>query len=1405
MKTFVSSTLAVFVLLTARAAAPGDLPASPRLELSGLYAPVRMVRDTEGIPHIFAANDHDAYLALGYVQAADRFFQMDYRRRLFSGTLAELMGPSALDSDIQFRTLGLRRAAERSLEVYSPEARQLLETYSDGINAWLSRPDRQLPPEYALLELSEVSPWTPLDSLVIAKGIAFGLSFDLLEIGLTDDLLAYQEAGSEHGFDGTLLFFEDLFRVAPFDPAISVPESAVPGTVEPVDQGSFPGFPARLNHSRRLVQETRRKLESTPHLRSFLDREARREGSNFWVISGSLTESGFPILANDPHQALDAPSILHEVHLNVSNDPGGGRMNVWGMSFAGTPGVVLGCNERVCWGATVNPMDVTDVYEERLAASVATSLQIAGTVFEGEVEPVIAIRQTYRVNQLGNQIENDLVTTGVGPFEGGITYVVPRRNMGPIISVDSSNLFDLRGLSVQYAGWGATRDGEAILRFARVGNVQEFAKALQLFDFGSQNWACADVDGNIGYFTSGELPLREDLEEGKVEGVPPFLIRDGTHDARNEWLRAETRPPGQALDYEVLPFEEMPQAINPDRGFVVSGNNDPIGTTLDNNVLNQFRPGGGILYLNVGYTSLRAGRIEQRLQELMATGPLTFEAMKSIQADQVLLDAQVFLPFLLSAWTAAEDAGAESELRALADDPALAEAVDRLRAWNFSTPTGIAAGYDPGDDPEALPQPDSAEVDQSVAATLYAVWRSRLVANTVDSVLERFGLEGHAPDSERSLSALRHHLENFETSQGTGASGVGFFRVEEIEDPRTARDYILLKSLRDALDRLASDAFAPAFEGSQNQADYRWGRLHRIIFDHPLGGSFNIPEAGGFADLAPGLPGISRAGGYETVDAAGHSVRADSAGGFMFGSGPARRFVAEMNPLGITAEVIVPGGSGGDPGTPDYASQLGRWLTNRYRPVWLRTEEVLANRREEVVYEPARYRLMFPMSESDGTDFVGFAAANLGEQPANLSYSLYRSDGSPTAGEETILGPGEQSARLGSELFGAGTPIDQGGWIELSLDFEPGAPNAWPVVSGFFQVGDYALTRLDGGTGFGGAARRLILPRIYDGDGVFNGLAAETWVRIANPDDSDVEVELILRRAGAGADGAEIDRLARHVPAGGVLVSRVSELLSENVTDGVDAYLEIVVSEGLGVIAFQKTQIDGGRSLIGVNGIQAPGASRLYSAQWARVEGLTTSVRLINTDDASSRTLHLRAVPESGPEGDLRSDPLLLQPGEAVDLGLAEVFPTAAGPFVGSLVVEADGPGIVGDVLFGAPDGRFAADLVLQVQPFRKAVFGHVAHLADFYTGLALFNTGDETAEITVEGFDGGGSSTGVVSFELVAGGRMARTLTELMGESFQQTGGYLVVTSTQPLAGQELFGTFDQRLLSAVPPVVLE
>ena len=258
---------AMVVVLSLALLLPASRAAADPVDLAGLEGPARLDRDGNGIAHIRAGSRHDLFFLQGWVHAQDRLFQMDTRRRQADGTLAELLGPAALPTDVQLRTIGLHRAAARSLPALSADAQAVLAAYADGVNAWVA--SHPLPPEYGALSLTTVRPWTALDSVAVGKLQSFGLSFDL-DIELTTALLGYQQAGQAAGFDGTALFFQDLWRAEPFTDASTVPDATraatAAGEAGGAAQAAEPTGPAsaRLAAAGRLAERYAAKVAKVP-------------------------------------------------------------------------------------------------------------------------------------------------------------------------------------------------------------------------------------------------------------------------------------------------------------------------------------------------------------------------------------------------------------------------------------------------------------------------------------------------------------------------------------------------------------------------------------------------------------------------------------------------------------------------------------------------------------------------------------------------------------------------------------------------------------------------------------------------------------------------------------------------------------------------------------------------------------------------------------------------------------------------------------------------------------------------------------------------------------------------------------------------------------------------------------
>jgi hypothetical protein len=441
-------------------------------------------------------------------------------------------------------------------------------------------------------------------------------------------------------------------------------------------------------------------------------------------------------------------------------------------------------------------------------------------------------------------------------------------------------------------------------------------------------------------------------------------------------------------------------------------------------------------------------------------------------------------------------------------------------------------------------------------------------------------------------------------------------------------------------------------------------------------------------------------------------------------------------------------------------------------------------------------RHFFPFYRAAGKEFTGFAVSNHSSFSAPLEWRLLNEDGALQAPPRLLeVAPGAQMARLGRELFEVEAGSAQAGWVELRSDN--------PEIAGFFLFGDGV--GLDGSVESLRYSRRIHFTRVYEGPDAYRGRPATTWLSIANPGDREVVLDLALHaRTVGGVSRAGL--ASRRIPAGGYLGGTVRELFGEgmNVRDG---YVTVEVREGKGVVGFSLVRLAQGRTTLGLGAVVAEeSGTMLYSAQLAAVGGLLyTNLRLVNLS-GESRTLRLVGVDHNGSPLGVPAE-VILSPGDAVQQDVVPLLQLdSVGVVLGSLRVEADGPGVVGDVVFGDPRLDYAAALPLQTRLASRALFSHVANIPGvFYTGLAIHNPGNRAAAIRIDVHRSDGVRAGSEIIELLPGHRLSQTLTELVPASAGVIGGYVRIESDEPLVLQQLFGDFLLSHLAAVPPKFLE
>lgn len=421
-----------------------------KLRLDGLSAPVEVLRDERGIPHIYAQNQADLFRAQGFVHAQDRLWQMEQNRRIASGRLSEFFGEAALDVDRFSRIVGFRRAAEAEMASLEAEMIAVLEQYAAGVNAYIaSRPGR-LAPEFNLLR-RQPEPWTPLDVIAFSKVMGWSLSVnwesELVRLQLANQLDPMLAAELEPDYP-------------PQNPAISE---------------------ALGDKSMRLVSTAGLLLSQYEQIKSWLGPAGANQGSNNWVVAPKQSSSGRAILCNDPHLSLTMPGVWYENHLHCP------EMHVSGVTFAGAPGVVIGHNERIAWGVTNAFVDVQDLYIERPHPQKANHFAYGDGWEEARVvEEKIVVRRRNRPHT------EQVVITRHGPL---IDRLV---NGGAGIP-----------LALRWQGHQPGRLLHAILGINRAQNWQEFDAALADWSVPAQNFVYGDVDGNIGYRLGGDIPIRK--------------------------------------------------------------------------------------------------------------------------------------------------------------------------------------------------------------------------------------------------------------------------------------------------------------------------------------------------------------------------------------------------------------------------------------------------------------------------------------------------------------------------------------------------------------------------------------------------------------------------------------------------------------------------------------------------------------------------------------------------------------------------------------------------------------------------------------------------------------------------------------------------------------------------------
>lgn len=686
----------------AAAVRSGDLPTSEKERIPSLGAGVRVLFDTRGVPHVYASNTRDAYRALGYAIARDRYFQMELTYRAASGTLTELVGARALSVDKEARRLGLGWAAEQKWAALdtSSEGRRAMQAFADGVNAYrATMTAASTPMEYKLLGAAPMERWEPRYSVYLLMRMALTLAYN------PDDLRRTRVAALV-GRDAANALF-------PRDAPIQEPIQPVPGRAAPREAWSVIPAPGAPDTTLLAPAKAASVIEHTALAMPGAEQTGDALGSNNWAVAPTRTASGGALLSGDPHLDLSLPSIWYEAHLVVKDS-----LDVYGVTFPGSPTIVIGFNQNVAWTFTNTGGDVADYFLEEVDNAVTPTRYR----LDGAWQKLVPRIETFR-SPAGRQIGVDTV------------YYTHR---GPTTS-ENGHL-----LSFRWTAHDPSNELDGFVAATRATSVQSWQQAMLPYKSPTQNMLVADRSGTIALRSMGDYPMRRNGEEGSY-------VRDGRTRA-NDWVGS-------------LPVDEMPQVMNPAQGYIVSANQQPFDPSVVSRYIGSNWP-----------DPWRALRINEILR---ADAKVTPDRMRQMHMDPLNVRARMIAPYFVRAAERSGNVALGAAAKMLRDWDYRYTLSDRAPVlFEAAMKRAVASTWDelsaePGKPPLAVPASyvylnllrDSTSIwwdDRRTAGTVET--RDALLADALskafDSLTVTLGPVGQPWEWSRTGGINVHHLAN---------------------------------------------------------------------------------------------------------------------------------------------------------------------------------------------------------------------------------------------------------------------------------------------------------------------------------------------------------------------------------------------------------------------------------------------------------------------------------------------------------------------------------------------------------------------------------------------------------------------------------------------------------------------
>ncbi|WP_369357159.1 penicillin acylase family protein [Streptomyces sp. cg2] len=816
------------------------------LKLPGLTDPVDVIRDGNGIPQIYADTDEDLFRAQGYVQAQDRFWEMDVRRHMTAGRLSEMFGKGQVRTDEFLRTLGWHEVAQKEYDTkLSPSTKKYLQAYSAGVNAYLK--DHQgsaLSLEYAALGFTndyKPEPWTPVDSVAWLKAMAWDLRGNMkdeIDRALMTSRFTPQQIAQlypQYPYQRNRPIV-DGGGVDPatkeFDPKAggSTGTGAGTGTGNRTARTAAGGLQKQLSS----LSTT---LEQVPAL---LGPNGNGIGSNSWVVSGEHTTTGKPLLANDPHLAPQMPSLWYQMGLHCRTTGPKCNYDVAGFTFSGMPGVVIGHNQNISWGMTNLGADVTDLYLEKISAD--------GYLYDGRQRPFLTRQETIKVAG-GESRKITVRSTNNGPIVSDRDDELTNVGKDAPVADGSPDRGDGYAVSLRWTALTPGKSMDGVFELNRAKDWTGFRKAAADFEVPSQNLVYADTKGNIGYQAPGTIPIR-----GKGDGTFPAPGWDPAY----QWKG-------------FIPQSALPYEYNPKRGFIVTANQA---------VVDEKYP--YVITKDWGY-----GARSQRINDLIESkikdgGKVSTDDMQTFQKDNSSEIARLLTPYLT-----------KIDIK----DKYVRDAQQLLNGWDFTQePDSAAAAYFNAvwrntlklafgnKMPKELRVKGQCLYVRPAGDTGPADTQNKLVRECG----ERDGDTAQPDGGDRWYEVVRNILDDpnnawWRTDDRPGHPGL------------KNRDELLAQAMKDARYELTSKL-------GKNIDNWTWGRLHQMDLKNQTLGK----DGPGFLQDLLNRGPWNLGGGEAAVDATGWNA----SGGYQVTWVPSMRMVVNLADLDKSRWINLTGASG---------------------------------------------------------------------------------------------------------------------------------------------------------------------------------------------------------------------------------------------------------------------------------------------------------------------------------------------------------------------------------------------------------------------------------------------------------------------------------------------------------------